>query len=467
MGERAAIYTRVSQDRDGTEQAVTRQREDADALIQQRGWEFVIEYRENDTSAAGKKARPKFRAMLAAVERGEIDVIVAWALDRLTRTARDRLALVEACRDHGVKIALVRGSDMDPSTPSGRLAIGVLGEVAQHEIDSKGDRQRRAAAQRVSEGRAGNAGGGRRPFGYLAGGVVVDPVEGPAVEEAATRFLSGDSLRGIALDFNRRGLLTTTGAQWTATTIGQMLARPRNAGLIGSARHGSKPGEVSGPAKWPAVIERDVWERVCRKLADPARRTQHSTSRRLLGSFLYRCGGCGAPLRSGGRGSSGQDRYTCSGPRPCLRRSAELIDLMVREVIAELLVVITLPQREGANVRAEHARLAALIARREELDADYADAVSTRASYRDMAARNERQQVELREVIRRAEEISPLAGVADADDAGTAFRSADVDRQRAIIATLADVAVMPVPPGRRPFDPASVEITPKVAARGE
>jgi DNA invertase Pin-like site-specific DNA recombinase len=43
------------------------------------------------------------------VRAGKVDVVVAWALDRLARTARDRLALVEACRDAGVIIALVRG----------------------------------------------------------------------------------------------------------------------------------------------------------------------------------------------------------------------------------------------------------------------------------------------------------------------------------------------------------------------
>ena len=50
-------------------------------------------------------------------------MVVAWAPDRLARTARDRLALVEACRDAGVIIALVRGSDMDPTTPAGRLVV--------------------------------------------------------------------------------------------------------------------------------------------------------------------------------------------------------------------------------------------------------------------------------------------------------------------------------------------------------
>jgi hypothetical protein len=72
---------------------------------------------------SGRKPRPQFRALLDTVRAGKVDVVVAWALDRLARTARDRLALVEACRDAGVIIALVRGSDMDPTTPAGRLVV--------------------------------------------------------------------------------------------------------------------------------------------------------------------------------------------------------------------------------------------------------------------------------------------------------------------------------------------------------
>ena len=53
-----------------------------------------------------------------AVEDGSAQVVIAWALDRLTRNRRDTVRLIEACQRHGVTIALVRGSDMDMSTPA-------------------------------------------------------------------------------------------------------------------------------------------------------------------------------------------------------------------------------------------------------------------------------------------------------------------------------------------------------------
>ena len=100
--------------------------------------------------------------MLAAVRRGEIDAIVARHMDRIARNARERLELVEACRKQGVIIALVQGSDMDPTTASGRMVIDVLGSVAEMEIGIKSERHV-AALERHA--RAGKIPHGPRLFG--------------------------------------------------------------------------------------------------------------------------------------------------------------------------------------------------------------------------------------------------------------------------------------------------------------
>jgi site-specific DNA recombinase len=102
MGTRAAGYFRISEDVTGEAAGVSRQREDVVALIERRGWTRVEEeFSDNDTSAAGKVARPGFLALLAAIGRGEIDVVVAWSLDRIVRTARDRLPWWRRVRSTG------------------------------------------------------------------------------------------------------------------------------------------------------------------------------------------------------------------------------------------------------------------------------------------------------------------------------------------------------------------------------
>jgi DNA invertase Pin-like site-specific DNA recombinase len=301
---RAALYLRVSEDKTGEALAVARQREDATALVERRGWSVAREFTDNSVSAAGKVQRPQFAALLDAVRAGLVDVVVAWALDRLCRTARDRLALVEACRDAGVMIALVRGSDMDPTTPAGRLALGILGEVAQHEIDQKSDRQRRAVQQRAQAGLPATF--TPAPFGWLDDRVTEHPVHGPALRAAAEHVLSGGSLRSVARQWEAAGLVTpqARGTAWVPSVIRSMLLNPRLAGLSVHA------GEVVGHGQWAAILSEETHRALIAHLTNPSRSQQRpgGNYRTLLGGIAA-CR-CGQPVY-GGRANGGQAVLRC------------------------------------------------------------------------------------------------------------------------------------------------------------
>src|SRR5688572_706016 len=99
---RAVVYTRISQDRNGEGAGVARQEADARALAKVRGWTITSVIEENDSSAAGKRSRPGFERLMQAVEDGSTQVVIAWALDRLTRNRRDTVRLIEACQQYGV-----------------------------------------------------------------------------------------------------------------------------------------------------------------------------------------------------------------------------------------------------------------------------------------------------------------------------------------------------------------------------
>src|SRR5688572_30028619 len=85
---RAAIYARISLDRDGKKLGVARQLDDCRKLASDRGWEIAGEYVDNDVSATRSRRRPEYEQMLDEVEAGRVDAIVAWDLDRLTRKPR-------------------------------------------------------------------------------------------------------------------------------------------------------------------------------------------------------------------------------------------------------------------------------------------------------------------------------------------------------------------------------------------
>ena len=78
----------------------------------------------------------EFEAMLSEVIDGGADTIVAWSWDRLSRNRRDTLRLIEIGQEHRVTIGLVKGSDIDMTTASGRLVADLLAGVARNEIDA-------------------------------------------------------------------------------------------------------------------------------------------------------------------------------------------------------------------------------------------------------------------------------------------------------------------------------------------
>src|SRR5205823_5844871 len=143
------------------------------------GWTLADTLVDNDTSAAGKVARPGFETLLSGLNAGRWDAVVAWNIDRLTRNRRDTLRLIEMGQRCNTVIAVVRGSDYDLSTPAGRMTADILASVARNEIEVKSDRQRRARQQAAASGQPVQF--CHRPFGYRDDKITPDPDEAAAV----------------------------------------------------------------------------------------------------------------------------------------------------------------------------------------------------------------------------------------------------------------------------------------------
>lgn len=324
---RAAIYLRISQDRSGEGLGVSRQRDDGLDLLRRRSWELHREYADNDVSAAGRKQRPEFAELLDDIRSGKVDVVIAWSLDRLFRTLRDRVALVEACKEHNVSISLVRGNDIDLTTPAGRLYMGLLGEIAQHEIDAKSDRQVRAHAQAAGQGRRV---GGRRPFGYEQDGMTLRPVEAEHVRRAYADYLAGTPLLAVAKRWNKAGLLSgvvspKTGepTSWDHSGVRWVLRNARYAGLR------VHNGEVVGKAQWPAIVTETTYRRTIALLDSSASDFKPRGGRRLL-TGVARCGVCDEPIHVGGNKKGTPPVYRCPTGKHVTRR-AEPVEAVVSE----------------------------------------------------------------------------------------------------------------------------------------
>lgn len=123
---RAALYLRISRDSEDLGLGVARQRRDCEALAKAKGWHVVDVYEDNDISASTTRPRPAYQRMAQSVEAGELDGVVVWDVDRLTRTPRELEDVIDWAERHGLHLASV-GGDFDLGTPQGRMTARIKG----------------------------------------------------------------------------------------------------------------------------------------------------------------------------------------------------------------------------------------------------------------------------------------------------------------------------------------------------
>lgn len=450
------MYLRQSMDRTQTGAAVERQREDCLRLVRERGWDVERVWVDNDVSASSGRVRPEYARMLAAVERGEVDVIVAWHVDRLTRTLVDLEALIGLAERTDLRIATVTG-DVDLSTDSGRLVGRILASVARGEVERKGARQRRAQQQAAEQGRPA---GGRRAFGYASNGVDVVEDEAVLVKAAYADLLAGASLKGIARRWNGAAVLTTMGGTWRHDNVRTVLKNPRYAGLR------TYRGEVVGPAVWPALVDEETHAAALALLTMPERRTTSSTARKYLLPGLARCWKCGSDVATG-HTRHNKRVYVCRASK-CISRAAEPVDdLVERLVIARLSRpdAVDLLTRDDAPDVAEHRQRAdALRGRLDDLAEALADGTLTLAAVRKASDRVRSELADAEALIQDAAQADVMSPIIGADDVSAAWSAADLQQQRAVVAALMDITLTAPKRGRQAFDPTTVVVTWKHSA---
>ncbi len=353
MSTTAAVYCRISRDREGREVGVKRQEEDCRALAERRGWEVAEVIVDNDLSASSGKRRPGWERLLKALEAGEYGALVAYSSSRMYRRIADLGRLIDLANDH-VQIATVVSGEVNLTTADGRMMARVLASIDQGEAERNSERVKRALAGVRAQGRWT---GGRRPFGYMPGpdGVLI-PHEPEAllIREATEHPLNGGSLGSLVRDWSARSVTTTTGKPWSRTNLRDMLLRP-------------KPG---------VVADRDT--RKLRELFDglSTGKGREKRARRLLTGLLV-CGICGQTMKS--RAPS----YVCEANGTVhLRVTARALDVHVLREAA--LRSVPEPERLSDPKDPLIARLGEIEVRLEELAVEFA----TGSTFAAAAAKN-------------------------------------------------------------------------------
>lgn len=232
---RVALYVRVSTQEQANEgYSIGEQIERLKKYCEAMGWDVYKIYTDPGYSG-GDTNRPGLKDMIKDVEAGEVDKVVVYKLDRLSRSQLDTLYLIE-------KVFLANDTDFvsmsenfDTSTPFGRAMIGILAVFAQLEREQIKERMSMGKEARAKEGKW--HGGSTQPIGYdySVGDdmLYINEYETMQVKEVFDLFLKGTPIRTIERMFLDKGYKHKHGV-WSAWTIRNVM---KNKLYIGYVKH--------------------------------------------------------------------------------------------------------------------------------------------------------------------------------------------------------------------------------------
>ncbi|MGP5376954.1 recombinase family protein [Brachybacterium alimentarium] len=444
---RAAIYNRVSLDKEADEQAVTRQNDAAVALAEHRGWEVVDTFTDNSISASKRDViRPAYEKMLSDYRAGHFTVIIVQDLDRLTRQPRQLEDWIDEAERGDLRIVTLNG-EADLGTDGGRMYARIKAAVARGEVERKGERQKLANTQRAQ---AGHWQFSRRPYGYERrdGAVVVVEEEAEVLREAYRRVNAGETYYAIGEDLNERGVRTVGGTSWTPRQMARTLDNAHYAGIL---THNGKRLDVA--PQWEPIIDRRTWDDYTSMRQNRKRPSGWSSATKHMMSGLAVCGVCGARMLA--RPDRGIQVYSCKESW-CVSITGEDLDPVVEKLVLARLrnrkVLHAL--RESPDTGPVEREIAELGVRLSDVTDLLAEGVLDRARAREQAQKLSGRIERLNRRLTAMRQESPLTDLAVAGRGlAKLWKGKTVVEKRRVITELGlRVTVAKGKPGRRPRD---------------
>ena len=284
------LYTRVSTTEQAEEGYSIREQEARlRSYCSAKGWTIAGIY--SDPGFSGSNTdRPALKDLVADVREKKIEAVLVYKLDRLSRSQKDTLELIEdVFLKNGVNFISI-SENFDTSTPFGMAIIGILAVFSQLERQQIKERTSIGKKARAQEGLWK---GGTTPAGYeyitKDKRLVVVPFEAEQVREIFRLYNAGTPIRSIERIFSEKGY-SWRGSSWTAKTIRNALGnviyigKIKHSGVVYEARH----DPIISQADFDAAAIRlqagkQIWENNTRSGKNPA----------LLTGLLF-CARCGA-----------------------------------------------------------------------------------------------------------------------------------------------------------------------------
>jgi len=302
--KRAAIYARVSSERQDTDLSISAQLKALREYASRSGYIAVREF--VDEAESGRTAdRPAFREMISMARRlsKPFDLILVWKYSRFARSREDSIVYKTLLRKNGVQVISITEPFED--TPTGRLLEAIIESLDEFYSANLGQEIIRGMRESASRGFFLTA---RPPYGYRKIKVKdgskerpkleVDPNTAPIVVRIFQMLLRGSGLTEITKSLNGEGIPAPKGKRWNKTTLHKMATNEAYTGTLVWGVHSKSQEPIRLENTWEAIIDRATFNKVQELLKQRSPIMSHP--RRVVSPYLLsgiaRCGRCGKAL---------------------------------------------------------------------------------------------------------------------------------------------------------------------------
>lgn len=288
---RVAIYTRVSTEMQALDKcSLSVQAEKLEAYCKARDWSIVKEYVDPGFSGSNMD-RPGLKKMLSDISAGNIDMVLVYKLDRLSRSQRDTLYMIEDLFLKNNVDFVSMTENFDTSTPLGRAMIGILSVFAQLEREQIKERMAMGNVARAASGLWRGGSGAPIGYDYVDGKLEVNDYEAMQARLAFDLFLKGYTYHGISTEMQKRGYTNKYGSWKYPNIIPKVLTNPV---YIGKVRYAGEEYE----GKHEPIIDMDTWNAVQIRYKEVTKGLSDNQksgfkAKKLLSGFMW-CSECGA-----------------------------------------------------------------------------------------------------------------------------------------------------------------------------
>lgn len=354
---RAIVYCRQSRTEAGKEStSLSQQQTDGVLLVEKNGWKLVTVLVDADRSGAlmpkqWSTGRGRYREgltkLIQLVEAGEVDVVVARKMDRLSRAKLEiSLKLLSLLDAKKVRLAFTHENSPDLSSSSGELQVSMLLAFARFEQRKIRDNVKAAKDYLKKIGRKYVA---CNSYGYRDGDkkdVVIHPEEAEIVKMMYRLYIGGESVRKIRNLLNEQYAgKTRSGAKWSSMVVGRILCNPQ---YIGKRYEGTEL--VDFPIYQP-ILDEETWYKSIRRMKSRETPKGYSVTNHYTISGFIKCASCGEKLEIHSQRGVRYRVYACNTPNckcRAARVSSQEYEILAKRYLSKRFRVTTVEENKSS-----------------------------------------------------------------------------------------------------------------------